>query len=69
MNHRIFLYNRYRKNYYIRQIDKYFSPVEIDITANIIKPQLYFNKFDKTFICCANEVIQSKTKQIEYVQI
>lgn len=69
MNHRIFFYNRYRENYYARQTDKYFSPVEIDITANIVKPRLYYNisKFDKTFICYANEVIQSKTKQIECV--
>lgn len=63
--------NRYRDNYYARQSGNYFSPVEIDVTANITKSILDFNisKFDRTFICCASEVIRSRRKRLEYVKL
>lgn len=67
------LYNndRYKDNYYARQSGNYFPPTEIDVTANITKPHLDFHisKFDKTFVCCASKVMQTRRKRLEYVKL
>ncbi|OAD62065.1 hypothetical protein WN48_07718, partial [Eufriesea mexicana] len=57
----------YKDNFYARQIGTYLSSIELDVTADIIKPQLDFNisKSDRTFICYANEVMQSRRKRLE----
>lgn len=67
------LYNndRYKDNYYARQSGNYFPPIEIDVSANITKPHLDFHisKFDKTFVCCASKVMQTRRKRLEYVKL
>ncbi|CAK9804200.1 Deleted in lung and esophageal cancer protein 1 [Anthophora plagiata] len=57
----------YRDNYYARQTGYYLPPIEIDITANLIKPKLHFDisKFDRTFTCFANDVMLSRKKKLE----
>ncbi|KOC63253.1 Deleted in lung and esophageal cancer protein 1 [Habropoda laboriosa] len=57
----------YRDNYCARQSGYYFPPIEIDITANIIKPKLHFDisKFDRTFTCFVNDVMLSRKKRLE----
>nr|XP_012138115.1 PREDICTED: uncharacterized protein LOC100879367 isoform X4 [Megachile rotundata] len=62
--------DKYRDNYYFRQDGNYLSPIEIDVTANIIHPKLTFNipKINRTFVCCAYDVMQSEGKKLELVQ-
>ncbi|XP_076248658.1 uncharacterized protein LOC143188336 [Calliopsis andreniformis] len=59
--------DKYKDNQYSRQDGQYFPPIEIDVTAKLIKPQLMFDipKSERTFKCCINDVIESKKKQLE----
>ncbi|XP_076170821.1 uncharacterized protein LOC143148404 [Ptiloglossa arizonensis] len=45
---------------------QHLGPIEIDVTANIIKPQLVFNipKYDRTFTCSVTDVIQRRWKPL-----
>ncbi|XP_046141854.1 uncharacterized protein LOC123987631 isoform X3 [Osmia bicornis bicornis] len=62
--------DKYRDNCYFRQDGIYFPSVEIDVTADIIQPRVTFSipKANRTFKCCAHDVMQSKTKKLELIQ-
>ncbi|XP_026673142.1 uncharacterized protein LOC108629456 isoform X2 [Ceratina calcarata] len=54
----------YKDNNYARQAGDYLPPIEIDVTANIVAPKLdfYLSREDRTFTCCASDVMQSRKK-------
>ncbi|XP_043248092.1 uncharacterized protein LOC122394952 [Colletes gigas] len=58
--------DKYRDNCYARLDGTYLTPIEIDVTANIVKPQLIFDipTYDRTFACCTNDVMQSRWKAL-----
>nr|XP_031840591.1 uncharacterized protein LOC116430493 isoform X1 [Nomia melanderi] len=59
--------DKYQDNQYSRTDGLYLLPIEFDVKAIIIKPQLLFNisKADRTFTCCINDVIKTKRKKLE----
>ncbi|XP_076623256.1 uncharacterized protein LOC143342856 [Colletes latitarsis] len=58
--------DKYRDNCYARLDGTYLTPIEINVTANIVKPQLIFDipTYDRTFACCANDMMQSRWKTL-----
>nr|XP_033340353.1 uncharacterized protein LOC117228620 isoform X3 [Megalopta genalis] len=59
--------DKYQDNQYYRSDGPYLSPVEFDVATTAFKPRLIFDisKTDRTFTCCINNVIQSRSKQLE----
>ncbi|XP_078043203.1 uncharacterized protein LOC144473306 [Augochlora pura] len=59
--------DKYQDNQFYRPDGMYLSPVEFDIATTTFKTQLMFDisRTDRTFTCCINNVMTSRSKQLE----
>ncbi|XP_076287282.1 uncharacterized protein LOC143212392 [Lasioglossum baleicum] len=59
--------DKHQDNQYCRLDGLYLSPIEFDVAITVVQPLLLYDipKANKTFICCINDVMNTKSKRLE----